>query len=471
MDNRFKLLIASFMTLIAAGVGFAIRGSILSEWGQSFGFSKEELGFITGGGLAPFCLGILLGSVTADRIGYKILLVLAFVLHVASAVITYAALATGDKEAAKWTLYFGAFAFALANGVCESVINPLVATLYSDKKTHYLNILHAGWPAGLIVGGLLAFAFVGEKAAVSELNWIIPMSFFLIPTALYGLMVIPEKFPQTETQQAGISFGEMLSVFASPILLFLLVLHGMVGYVELGTDSWITNIMDNVIRGQAVLLFVYTSALMFVLRFFAGPIVERINPVGLLLVSSILGVIGLYSLGSTVDPKLIIIAVTVYGFGKTFLWPTMLGVVGERFPKGGALVMGAMGGIGMLSAGYLGGPMIGKAQDYFASQRLESIDKDIYAEFQAKDKEGKPVASLDATKIAALEDVKEADLTDAQKEQLKAIKEASIEGGQGALKQTAMVPAMMAVGFLLLVFYFQSQGGYKQEKIGGHGGH
>lgn len=475
MDNRFKLLIASFMTLIAAGVGFGIRnGGILAEWGSEFNFSKEQLGTITGGGLAGFGFTILVCCLIADKIGYKTLLVLAFVLHVMSAVITYAAIpmASGGKpELALSCLYWGAFVFALGNGVCEAVINPLVASLYPDKKTHYLNILHAGWPGGLIIGGLLAFCFVGPNAYVAKLPWIVPMSFFLIPTLVYGFLVLMEKFPPSETEAAGVSFAEMLSVFASPILLFLLVLHGMIGYVELGTDSWITDIMNNVMPGKAILLFVYASALMFILRFFAGPIVERINPVGLLLASSVLGAIGLYSLGSSAGAAAILVSYTVYAFGKTFLWPTILGVVGERFPKGGALVMGAMGGIGMLSAGYLGGPMIGKAQDYFASQRLEAIDKDIYAEFQAKDKEGKPVASLDASKIAALKDVKEADRSDAQKDQIKAIEEASIEGGQGALKQTAMVPAMMAVGFLLLVFYFQSQGGYKQEKIGGHGGH
>src|SRR5688572_15206526 len=108
---------------------------------------------------------------------------------------------------------------------------------------------------------------------------------------------------------------------------------------------------------------------MFVLRFFAGPIVERINPVGLLLGSSVLGMIGLYWLG-VAEGFAVLIAGTVYALGKTFLWPTILGVVGERFPRGGALVMGAMGGMGMLSAGLLGGPMIGYKQDYYASKQL-----------------------------------------------------------------------------------------------------
>ncbi len=70
----------------------------------------------------------------------------------------------------------------------------------------------------------------------------------------------------------------------------------MVGYVELGTDSWISNITGNVIGSYSLLLFVYTSSLMFILRFFAGPIVHRINPLGLLFVAACFGCAGLPSL-------------------------------------------------------------------------------------------------------------------------------------------------------------------------------
>jgi MFS family permease len=162
MDNRFRLLVASFLTLIAAGMGFAIRnGGILGEWGAQFGFTKTDLGEITGMGLTGFGITIIFFSLFTDRIGYKAVLVIAFLLHVLSSVLTYMAIPMYDparpetKETVKWLLSAGAFAFALANGTCEAVINPLVATLYSKQKTHYLNILHAGWPGGLILGGLL----------------------------------------------------------------------------------------------------------------------------------------------------------------------------------------------------------------------------------------------------------------------------------------------------------------------------
>jgi MFS family permease len=471
MNNRSALLWASFLTLIAAGMGFAIRGGVLADWEAQFGFTKAELGTITGGGLVGFGITIIIFSSIADLIGYKRLMVLAFALHVLSIVVTLAAtpvFAAAGKNATYWTLWVGMFLFALANGVCETVINPLVATLYPKQKTHYLNILHAGWPGGLILGGLLAFCFVGEGAKLVPLRWEIPMAFFVIPTLAYGVVFLKESLPHSEAKAAGVSFGEMLKEFAAPLLLFLFVLHAMVGYVELGTDSWITNIMGNVFP-NAILLLVYTSGLMFVLRFFAGPIVEKINPLGLLFVSAVLACIGLYSLGSdwtTLGP--VLVAATIYGLGKTFFWPTMLGVVGERFPKGGALTMGFMGGVGMLSAGILGGPGIGYQQDRFAAEQLkETAPAAVFEQYVAPEKNHflffEPVAGLDGTKVAALKELPAADVTPDEK----LVLDASTYGGNEALRYTAAVPFTMAIGYLILVIYFRAKGGYKVEVLHG----
>lgn len=476
MKSHRNLFIASFLTLIAAGMGFAIRGAILEDWGGQFGFTKSELGNITGGGLVGFGITIILCSLIADRIGYKPLLSAAFLLHVVSAIVTLAAtpvFAQYGKDACFNCLYWGMFLFALGNGLCEAVINPLVATLYPQKKTHYLNILHAGWPGGLILGALLAFLVCGKNAALTSLRWEIPMGLFLVPTLIYGGLMLFEKFPPSEAQAAGVSFQKMLSQFASPLLLCLFILHAMVGYVELGTDSWISDIMKNVIPQGALLLFIYTSGIMFVLRFFAGPIVERINPVGLLFLSALLGCTGLFWLSHANAGIVIVLAATVYGIGKTFLWPTMLGVVGERFPSGGALTMGTMGGIGMLSAGLLGGPGIGYQQDHFASQQLKAESPEAYAQFASKDKNAflffPAISGLDGTAVGGLKEKAEqtkggaAGLPLAEQQVLSA----NIYGGRMALRYTALIPATMAVGYLLLLLYFRSKGGYQAEVLHG----
>lgn len=466
MQSNRKIFWASFLTLIAAGVGFAVRGAVLGEWETIFGFTKTELGTITGGGLTGMAFTIVFFSLFADRVGYKVILIGAFLFHLASAIIQLSATPVFEmygKNATYWCLFVGMFMFSLGNGMCEAAINPLVATLYPKQKTHYLNILHAGWPGGLILGGLLAFCFVGEKCFLTRLRWEIPMAFFLIPVLWYGFITIKEQFPISEARAAGVSFWEMVAEFASPILLLLLVLHALVGYVELGTDSWITNIMEGFIP-NSVLLLVYTAGLMFVLRFFAGPIVERINPLGLLFVSSVLGCIGLFMMGRMLGAASlagILVAATIYGVGKTFLWPTMLGVVGERFPKGGALAMGAMGGIGMLSAGMLGSPGIGYTQDRFASRELNEKNPAVYAEVKSAQPNQfllfPPVEGLDGTKVAALPKESPAATE---------VKQATEYGREMALKVTAAIPATMALGYLILLIYFRAIGGYKLVEIG-----
>ncbi len=467
MQSNGKIFFASFMTLIAAGVGFAVRGDVLAEWSRIFGFTKTELGTITGGGLTGMAFTIIGFSLFADRVGYKAILIGAFLLHVLSAVVqlsaTYVFHAAG-KDATYWCLYVGMFMFSLGNGMCEAAINPLVATLYPRQKTHYLNILHAGWPGGLILGGLLAYCFVGEKAKIMQLRWEIPMAFFLVPVLWYGVIIIKERFPISEARAAGIKFGEMLVQFAAPVLLFLLFLHALVGYVELGTDSWIPNIMAGFFPNSSILLLVYTAGLMFVLRFFAGPIVEHINPLGLLFVSAVLACIGLFSMGSMLAAASafgILGAATIYGIGKTFFWPTMLGVASERFPKGGALVMGAMGGIGMASAGVLGGPGIGYTQDVNIASKLRELNPAVYQQVKSDEVNRflffPPVEGLDGAKVAALP---------AKSPAAEDVIQATSYGRQRALKITAGIPATMAVGYLILLVYFRAIGGYKLVEIG-----
>lgn len=495
--NAKRLLWAGFMAILAAGVGFSIRAGILSDWGTQFGFTQTELGQITGGGLVGFGIVILLGALLADTIGYGKLMIMAFVCHFLSAALTLAAtplFASGGKSAAYQCLYWGMFLFAIGNGIAEAVVNPLVATLFPKNKTHYLNILHAGWPAGLIVGGLASYFMAGK------VKWEIQMSLFLIPVVLYGVMTLGQKFPKSEASVHGVKFGEMLAEFAAPLLLLLLLIHALVGYVELGTDSWISSITGTIMGSpeKGLLLFVYTSGLMFVLRFFAGPIVHRISPIGLLFVSAIFGALGLTLLSRAETVAVCIIAASVYGVGKTFLWPTMLGVVSERFPKGGAITIGAIGGVGMLSAGLLGGPGIGFKQDYFASANLKEKAPAAYERYKADGENsflGFKTVGLDGSKVGVLKDGgKELDRatellakenrTDANHAKLVSwwagakataaedkatVDAAGLSGGRNALRVTAFIPATMAVLYLLILLYFKAKGGYKAVHIEGSG--
>ena len=211
--NPNRLLWAGFMAILAAGVGFGVRGGILNDWATQFGFTQTELGEVTGFGLVGFGVIILIGAFVADLIGYGKLMVAAFLCHFASAVLTLfaaAAFKTGGKEAAYQCLKWGMILFSVGNGLAEAVVNPLVAALFPNNRTHYLNILHAGWPAGLVLGGLASFFMVGK------VQWEVQWALFLIPVVLYGLMCLGQHFPKSEASEKGVSVGSMLSPWPPP---------------------------------------------------------------------------------------------------------------------------------------------------------------------------------------------------------------------------------------------------------------
>jgi len=549
--NAQRLLWAGFMAILAAGVGFSIRAGILGQWAEQYGFTQTELGAITGGGLTGFGIIILLSSLIADRIGFGPLMFAAFIMHLVSAALTLAtgaAYQAGGKPLAFQCLFWGMFLFAIGNGIAEAVVNPLVATLFPKNKTHYLNILHAGWPGGLILGGLASYFMAGGEGG-KPVAWQIQISLFLIPVVLYGLMVLGQRFPRSEASTSGVSYRDMLGelglvgaaviccllalffksdlglapplaagIAAGLLALFgvatgfrfghlllgaLLLIHAMVGYVELGTDSWISKITGTIMASPAngLLLFVYTSALMFALRFFAGPIVEKISPLGLLAVSAFFGSIGLWLLGNAEGAVMCVAAATIYGIGKTFLWPTMLAVVSEQFPKGGAITIGAAGGVGMLAAGLLGGPGIGFLQDQNASANLQQADRAVYERYKSP-KENEflwmKTAGLDGAKVGVLADGgKEAERALKLLEQENAkpdaiaaqrslvdwwtgaasataaadkslVDAAGLFGGRRALILTALVPATMFVCYSLLLAWFRARGGYQARGMHGH---
>src|SRR6185503_10029654 len=199
--NAKRLLWAGFMAILAAGVGFAIRGGIFDNWGAEYGFTAAQLGAIGGAGFSGFCFGIIIGGVICDKIGYGKLVILAFALHVLSAVVTFTAKGGG----AYTSLYWGMFIFAYANGTLEAVANPLVATIYPNNRTHYLNILHASWPVGIVAGAAVGWVLDDKM----QVGWKIQLALYLLPTIVYGVMFMGQSMPKSEASEKGASLGEM----------------------------------------------------------------------------------------------------------------------------------------------------------------------------------------------------------------------------------------------------------------------
>lgn len=534
--NAKRLLWAGFMAILAAGAGFGIRGGIFDNWGTEFGFNAGQLGAIGGAGFSGFCFGIIIGGVVADKIGYGKLVIAAFAFHVLSAFVTFAAVADPTiagappptNASAYSFLYWGMFIFALANGTLEAVANPLVATLFPHNRTHYLNILHSSWPAGLVFGGVVGWVLDDQM----KVNWKIQLACYLLPTVIYGLMFFGQHMPKSEASKKGLSLGEMfkdvgilgalvvcylLSLFFSgalgldpkvsygisgvllvivaiitrgslgSFLLFtLFVAHLLIGAVELGTDGWIQNITGNILTSeQGKILFVYTSFLMMALRFTVDFIEKKtgISPMGILLTCSILAAVGLKMVSGISTFTGAFIALSVYAVGKTFFWPTMLAVASDRFPRTGAIAISIMGGIGMMSAGMVGSPGLGYAKDRFAGEALQQADAALYTEYKSATAskflifeevhglDGKKLGEVQGRLDGARGELAKAGNTDPAaaiakiSESDRKVHDASISGDRKTLVADMFIPLTMAAIYLCILLYFKAIGGYKTVHI------
>ncbi len=484
-----------FIALVTTSFGFIIRAQLIGEWGIQFGLSETQKGEILGVGLWPFAISIVLFSLVIDKIGYGTSMFFAFFCHIVSAIVTISTpwVAKGDSNTAYWMLYIGNLIVALGNGTVEAVINPAVATIYSKEKTKWLSILHAGWPGGLVFGGILAIS-------MGSADWRLKVALIFIPAVIYGFMLLRAKFPVQERVQAGVSFKAMLQeagvigaiiiivmmtrevgrVFewglwtqviiagaliigygsyvrsiGQPLFIFLMLIMIPLATTELGTDSWITELVTPIMGKHAGWLLIYTSLIMMILRFLAGSIVHRISPLGLLAISSAIAIVGLLFL-STATAFWIFVAATVYGIGKSFFWPTMLGVVSERFPRGGALTMNTISGVGMLTVGIVGAAFLGNIQDKQIDKELLSQRPAIHAQVVGGEK-----LSVFG-KYNTINTEKVATLTLEEQNEYQAI---TAEAKKSAIATVAVFPTIMLICYLILIGYFRAKGGYKAVEL------
>jgi len=462
-QDRF-LFAACFVALVATSFAFIIRVMLMETWQIEFGFSETQKGEISGAGLWPFGLSIVLFSLIIDRVGYGKSMIFAFACHMVSAIL----MATAQGY---WSLYIGSILNGLAAGTVEAVINPAIASMYPKAKTRMLTILHAGWPGGFVLGGV-AIMFLTKYG----ISWRVNTEIILIPTLLYGAMLLKARFPVSERVTAGVSYRDMLreagalgclivvymicmevnrvlgetfrglptpwlagtlmdttfvdlpsvamtvvlSVLTLGYLLYtrslgrwmyilLLLVMILLAITELGTDGWIKDLMRpnmDKIGLDSGWLIIYTATIMMVLRFCIAPIEKLLKPLGVLFFSSAFAAAGIYFLAGA-QGGLILLWATIYGVGQCFFWPVTLGLVAERFPRGGALTLNAIAGVGMLGVGIIGLQMLGFWQD-------TRIDKDLKVQpaLHAECMESKPKKSifgkytgLNRTRVSQINDI------------------------------------------------------------------
>ena len=488
-SSPYVLFVGCFIAIVTTAFGFLLRAMLMDGWAAEFHFSETQKGELFGVGLWPFAISIVIFSLIIDKIGYKTAMIFGFACHIVSLAMTVTATSYEG-------LYWANFVVALGNGTVEAYANPVVATQFSKDKARWLNILHAGWPGGMVIAGLIALA-MGDGV-----GWKLKIMLLAIPALAYFLILLFQKFPINERVAAGVSYRDMLrevgalgafiitwlvavelsrsafhagsplvvgtivaaivgvGFFAAvrslgrPLFIFMLLIMVPLATTELGVDSWVTGLLGPALatvglKGVSVLL--YTSLLMMILRFCAGPIIHRISPLGVLASCAFLAALGLFLLSTARSWQAIFAFATVYAMGKSFFWPTMLGVVSEQCPKGGALALNATGGVGMLGVGVLGAMIMGNIQDHAIDSTLRGTSPKVHEQVMIE-KTGLlgTYQAVDDGKVAAL----------APDEQ-QVVAGARDEAKYTALRSISILPVLMLVCYLILVFYFRSRGGYR----------
>ena len=333
--QKKQLFLASCLALLVTSLSFGIRAGILGRLGVQFELNTQQLGTIAATAFWGFPLAIVIGGMVVDAIGMKKLLVAAFVFHLAGILLTI--FATGY-----WSLFISTLLVGIANGTVEAACNPLVATIHSDNKTTKLNHFHLWFPGGIVIGTLLVFFL--DKIGI---GWQVQVGLMIIPTVIYGYLFSKLEFPVTERVASGVSSAEMYKALLNPLFILMIVLMFGTAITELFTGQWIDVLLKNV-TDNAILLLTLETGVMVVGRAFAGPVVHRFSPLGVLLMSSILAAAGLYLLGHT-SGNMLFVGAILFGMGVCYFWPTMLGFVSENLPKTGAVGMNLMGAAGMFA--------------------------------------------------------------------------------------------------------------------------
>jgi fucose permease len=364
--HRKRLFSGICLALIPTGASFALIANVMTQLKTEFLLTNAQVGTIAGAAIWGMAISLLVLGPLLESFGMKRATWAAFLGHIVGLTLMISAAAfTGSPDTAFWLLMAGAVCLAGGNGMIEVSGNPLTAALYPKGKTHKLNIFHAFFPLGILVAGVVGWG-LGKTEGIAGgffYHWTFQLALIYIPIIIYGILVLPQKFPKTENAEAGLPVKEMFRfTFTTPLMYaFLLVMAIAIG-LELGVTRWIAPIFGS-IELPGALMMSWIALVMMVLRFFSGKIVGRISPPGLLAICSLFMAVGLLLFAAASGSALGFLAATFFGIGVAFNFPTIVGLVSERMPKSGSLGIVLTAGIGLLAAGAVGTPGIGVIAD------------------------------------------------------------------------------------------------------------
>jgi predicted MFS family arabinose efflux permease len=362
--NHKSIFWISVLALFTAALANAIRGGASDAMKQELfdptaaARSGELIGSALGNAFLGFAISLLVISPLLDKIGAKRIILFGAACFIVGPMLILFAPSAGGFDAVYAVLTAGMIFTGFGWGATEGSINALTTTIYPNDKTGRLNILHAWWPAGIIVGGLLCVLLFG-----AGLGWRTLIALLMIPGVILAIWTMRHEFPKTESTTAGVTFKEMMAepikhpgFWIFPAIMFL------TASAELAPGAWVQVALTETVGMQGILLLVYVSAIMFAMRHFAGHLEHRFSDMGLLCISTIPAAIGLFLLATANSPFTALFAATLWAIGVCFMWPTMLAAVARRYPRSGSWGIGLVNFAGALAI-YLVLPEIGKIYD------------------------------------------------------------------------------------------------------------
>ncbi len=428
--NKKRLFLICVCALVTTSMSFILRGDVAPDLQTSYfdAIDKAHAGGMVASALSAvfltFALTLAFGSPLIDSVGMRNVLLICGGSFITGTSLIVLADKISSGPGVYNVVWVGMLLHGIGWGCSEAVINPLTTTLYPDEKTHKLNVLHAWWPGGIIIGGVLGQAIKG-----TQLDWRLRLAIVALPAISLLVLLIGSKFPKTERAAAGVPAKDMLLAIIRPGFLVWFVAMFLTSAAELVPGNWVNYTLTRTVHMQGTWLLVYVAGLMFVMRHFAGTMVHKLSSVGLLWVSSLLAAIGLVALSVADSPVMGFVAATIWGTGVCYMWPTMLAAASERYPRGGAFAMGMIGTAGSLSILFFL-PIIGSRFDETAARVAGGVDQ-----YKAL-AEGSPAMNAAKT-IAATE----------------------------SFRFVAILPAVLLLVFGAIWLRDRSKGGFKPEKI------
>jgi MFS family permease len=382
--NRKSIFWICVLALVTAALSFSVRSGVAGAIQQGVfdpidaARSGELIATALGNGFLGFAISLLAVSPFLDVIGCKRIVLLASACYIVGPLLVIYSPNAGDGAAIITMMNIGMIICGVGWGCTEGSINPMTAALYPAEKTHRLNVLHAWWPAGIVAGGLL---IIGSTQLLGGYDWRYLVGAIMVPGLVFGLWALTQKFPKTESTNLGVPFGQMMAEpFKRPSFWIFPAIMLLTASAELAPGSWVDVALSQTVGMPGILVLVYVSAIMFIMRHFAGPLAHRFSEMGLLTVCTIPAAIGLYLLAVANSPVTALFAATLWAIGVAFMWPTMLAAVSYRYPRGGPWTIGIVGFAGAMAI-YKVLPELGKIYDVAKAEHAGGAD--AFAALQA----------------------------------------------------------------------------------------